>query len=465
MVSFVFYDLIFLGLFIIATVIFLSTRKHNLQRQGILYLYRTQLGVKYIDKFAKRFRKIMGPFQYVIILSGYLLMAGIIWLMVKTTYLYISTPIAQFIKAPPIAPLIPYFPTIFGLESFFPPLYFTYFLIALAIVAVFHEFAHGVYMRFYGMRIKSTGFAFLGPVLGAFVEQDEKQFVKSKKFPQLVVLAAGTFANILMTIFFGIIMIILFMNVFTPSGVIFNNYAYSVVNTSDVNVLGNSTIPGYLEVEVNGLNYFAEPNALQRSIDNNIQLAVVFESSPAFLAQLQPGSAITEIGGEKVTNREELGAILAKYEPGDNVTVKTAVLHPGRGTVAETFEEEVVLSEREGKTFLGITFIEGNGGGFIGYIQRAFTSIKDPFTLYQSSWGDFGWFVYYLLWWVVLINFFVALFNMLPLGILDGGRFFYLTIWGITRKESWGKNAYKIVTWFLIALFAIMMAKWFLGLF
>src|SRR3989338_2684361 len=110
MVGFIVYDLIFLALFTLFVIIFLYTRKHNLQRQGILYLYRTQLGVRFIDKFAKRFKNILKPLQYVILVSGYSLMVGILWLLGRTVYLYLTTPIANVIRAPPIAPLIPYFP-------------------------------------------------------------------------------------------------------------------------------------------------------------------------------------------------------------------------------------------------------------------------------------------------------------------------------------------------------------------
>ena len=59
-----------------------------------------------------------------------------------------------------------------------------------------------------------------------------------------------------------------------------------------------------------------------------------------------------------------------------------------------------------------------------------------------------------------IINLLVALFNMLPLGILDGGRFFYLTVWGITRSEKVGKKAYSLMTWILLASLALLMVRW-----
>jgi len=58
----------------------------------------------------------------------------------------------------------------------------------------------------------------------------------------------------------------------------------------------------------------------------------------------------------------------------------------------------------------------------------------------------------------------VALFNMLPLGMLDGGRFFYLAIWGITGKEKIGKAAYKGAGWLILLAFILMMVFWFFGI-
>ena len=69
----------------------------------------------------------------------------------------------------------------------------------LAIVAIIHEFAHGIFMRKYKIHIKSTGFGFfpffLPVFLAAFVEQDEKSMNKASIFQQKAVLAAGTFAK------------------------------------------------------------------------------------------------------------------------------------------------------------------------------------------------------------------------------------------------------------------------------
>ncbi|MBI2451857.1 site-2 protease family protein [Candidatus Pacearchaeota archaeon] len=461
MYGFVLYDLGFMALFILAVILFLSTRKKNLQRQGVLYLYRTKIGINFINKFSKKFEKILRPLRYVIILSGMILMVSMIWLMIKSTYLYLKFPIARVIKAPPIAPIIPYFPKIFGLESFFPPLYFTYFVIILAIVIITHEFAHGIFAKLENFKIHSTGFAFLGPILGAFVEPDEKQMAKAKKFPQMSVLAAGTFANIIMTIIFGLILLLFFSSFFVPAGVKFNSYAIAQINTSDVIVIGNSTIAPekYVEIKAYDRTFFAEKDTLKNSLENNLPNVFVYYDSPAFREQIR--GAITEIDGEKVTSMKSLSEVLQDYRPGDKVNVKTAILDPGQGTVAERKEYEVELGNNDGKAFLGVGFLPVGSNGFLGKLyDKIFAKVKNPFVHYDSNIGGFGWFIYYLLWWIVFINFAVALFNMLPLGILDGGRFFYLAIWAITGKENIGKKAFAGATWFILGLLLLMMIKW-----
>ncbi|MFH1290578.1 MAG: site-2 protease family protein [Nanoarchaeota archaeon] len=422
-------------------------------------MYKTKLGIDFIDWFAKKFEKVLKPVQYIVLLSGYSLMIAIVWLFAKSTYIYLTTSISQVIKTPPIVPLIPYFPKLFGLESLLPPLYFTYFIIALAVVAISHEFSHGIFARLYKLKIHSTGFAFLGPILGAFVEPDEKQMTKAKKLPQMVVLAAGTFANVIMTLLFFGIFALFFTAAFMPAGVKFSTYSLAELNVSELSIVGNSSIgEGLMEVTSEGETYFVNAEALQGSIEKDVPTIFAYENAPAFRAQLR--GAITEIDSVKIMSTEELSNVLGALNPGDEIKVKTALLNPGQGSVAETREYDLTLEEKDGRAVMGIMFIPSGGGGFAGYIFDVFGKIKDPFTHYESDLGNFGWFIYYLLWWIIAINFLVALFNMLPLGILDGGRFFYLTVWGLTKRESIGRKAYKIVMWFILLLLAAMMLKW-----
>ncbi len=469
--SFLIYDLVFMAIFILAVVLFLQRKRKNLKRQGWIYLYHSKRGIGFMKSFAKRYEKILRPMQYLVIACGYVLLGIMVWLLGLTLYRYITFPeIVEIIRAPPVAPLIPYFPTIFGLESFFPPLYFTYFLIALASVIIVHEGAHGIFAKLNGIRIKTTGFAFLGPILGAFVEQDEKQMVKAKKFPQMAILAAGTFANIVFAFIFGLILFLFFTISFAPAGVNFNAYPYTVIDVDSIDSINGTPIENILEVieilendgdlialGVGEEKYLAIGSALKRVAErSDIERVVVFENSPAARVELK--GPITAIEGMPTRSREELLEAIRSHSPGDEILIETK--QDGKKKVYE-----VVLDERNGNAYLGIGFDYPTGisGAYFNFIANAKNT--GPIYYEAKKMGDFAWFVYYLLWWLVLINFLVALFNMLPLGILDGGRFFYLTVWGITGSEKVGRKAFAFATWLIVLAFIMMMVAWFIALF
>ena len=113
------YDLIFLALFCIFVAVFLYTRRKNLEKQGIMYLYKTKLGMKIIDNFSKRFAKILKPAQYFIVGVGYFLMAAVLWLLVEQTYVYFKMfdAFSEVVSGPPVMLLLPYAPDTFGYGS------------------------------------------------------------------------------------------------------------------------------------------------------------------------------------------------------------------------------------------------------------------------------------------------------------------------------------------------------------
>ena len=486
MVSFFVFDMIFLVIFAVAALVFLIKNKHNVKRHGIMFLYRSRFGLKFIDKFAKTFKRILKPAQFLIIGLGYILMISVSYLLILSAWNYISSPlIAQTIRAPPIAPLIPYFPKIFGLESFFPPLFFTVFIIALAIVGISHEFSHGILARLNKIKIKKTGVILLGPfIMGAFVEPDEIQMEKASKFAQLSILAAGTFANVVMTIIFGLIIWAFFAATFSPAGVNFNTYPIAQVNESMITMIGDQPvlsledIPSILEADTSTITVgdttlhritvdpggyslrdgnfvFLSPDPvtflvpkqtlLDAAENDKISILLTFQDMPAINSGVQ--SPIVEINGESIRSRDDLGAELDKYVPNQTITVTSLDDDGNRVT------KEVTLGDREGKAFLGIAFFDTSGDGIIGWIRSIIFKIKDPLIHYEPNvYPDFTWFIYHTLWWIVFINLIVAFFNMLPVAFLDGGRFWYLTIWGLTGREKWGKWAYNFTTWTVIVI-------------
>ncbi len=461
------FDLVFMVAFALIAFLLLRRNKKNLRKQGWIFLYHSKFGLKSIDWVAKKFSRILKPLQYVVVASGYILMALMVWMLGLSVWRYVTTEIPKELQnVPPVAPLIPYFPRLFGLESLFPPLYFTYFLIALAIVAVSHEFAHGIFARLNNIRVKTTGLAFFGPFFGAFVEPDEKQMNGMKKFPQLSILAAGTFANVIMTLLFLVILALFFAVSFTPGGVIFNAYPQSVIQVDSIQGINGNLIDGldeidgllldgeFNELDIQGTTFLVPSGSLLKAKESGAEQIFVFDDAPAIRVRLD--GPILEFNGVKVLSQPALSDEISKYSPGQEIEIKTL------DETGEVNVQNIVLGDNgQGKAYLGIGFINPERKGFVGKLFGVIQEIKDPLVYYVPAWdGEFVQFIYDLLWWIIVINILVALFNMLPVSILDGGRFFYLTIWGITGKEKWGKRAYSWATWFILFLILLMVVRW-----
>ena len=468
--SFLIYDIAFLVIFLSFIAIFLYVKRKNVQRDGLLFLYRTQIGIKAIDYFSSKYKKQLKWLQYVSIVMGYVLMLLMMILFLQVVYIYVSSPeTVDQIKIPPVMPLIPYLPSIFNV-SFLPPFYFTYWIIILAIVAISHEFAHGIFARFHKLKVKSTGFGFLGPFLAAFVEPDEKKMEKKPIFQQISILSAGTFANIIIAFAFVAVFIAFFYSMFIPAGALFNTYTFSSINITQISQINGNFIvnPGMPEViknlDLNNSNNLTKIKLQNKSylIDNNFMLSTankggemifVFDDLPAINAKIS--GAIIEFNGAEIKSAEELGIELKKYKPGDSAIVKTKI---GK----EIKEYNIALaSNEEGKAYMGIGLLSSSTKGIKGKVYLIISWIRHPGTYYESRFNeDATIFFQDFLWWMILINFSVALVNMLPLGIFDGGRVFYLTILYFTKSEDKAKKAFKFMTMFLLFLVAVIMLFW-----
>jgi len=468
--NFMIFDIAFLILFVIFVSVFLYTRKKNLKREGLLYLYKTSWGMKFIDKVGTKYKKTLKFLSYVSISIGYILMACMIYLFGKIIYLYVAYPqIVRAIKVPPIMPLIPYIDKIIpGINL--PPFYFTYWIIILALIAIPHEFAHGIFMRRYGIKIKSTGFGFLPfffPVLlAAFVEQDEKSMKKTSNFKQMSVLSAGTFANLLTAIFFFIILFFFFSFAYAPSGIVFDNYAYSAVGIAGINMINNVSLTnpnyeqiceltnktGISKIKAMGEDYILTKEFLNKQ-KNVKDYILLYDDSPAINSKLE--NTIISINNVKLDSIKKLSKELQKYSPGEKVTL-------GVFDGKDVYNQNLILGSNptnKTKAWLGIGFNTNKRSGFMGKIVEAVSSFKKPHIYYKPNFGA-SEFIYNLLWWLILICISIALVNMVPVGIFDGGRFFYLTILSLTKNKKKAEKSFKYLTWFFLFLLLVLMVFW-----
>ncbi len=462
------YDLILLVTFILFVGFFLYKNKKSVKKEGLLLLYKTSWGIKLINKIGKKYKKTLRILSYVSVTIGYLLMLSVLYLIGRIVWIYVfHKEIVQAIKIPPIMPLIPYLPQMFEL-NFLPPFYFTYWIIIIAVIAITHEIAHGIFAAKNKIKIRTTGFGFfpffLPIFLAAFVEPDEKQMSKSSIFNQMTILSAGTFANFLTSIFFFVILAVFFSLAFLPAGVIYNGYAYQPVEISSITEVNgiSLTSPNYTEV----LQSINENTALQeiktkdnefvgiKAVSQDNSIAYMYYDSPAINSNLE--SIILKINGKGIKNREDFSNEFYKYSPGEKVTLTLI------GKDSEPYNRDITLGEHpqiENRPFLGIQFVKQEQSDVIGKISNSL-SFRNPNTYYEPKFDGVCIFLYHLLWWIVLISISVALINMLPVGIFDGGRFFYLTILAITKSENKAKKFFSFSTYFFLFLLLVVMGFW-----
>jgi len=488
--SFYMYDIGFLVLFTLFVVIFLYQRRKNLKKEGLMYLYRTKVGVRFIDYVGEKYKKTLSVFGFLGVVSGYILMVSMLYFLYKLVYVYIFSPdIVRMIKVPPVMPILPYFDKMFSI-SFLPPFYFTYWIVAIAVIAIFHEFSHGIIARRYGVHIKATGFGFLGPFLAAFVDPDEKQMIKKSKYQQIAILSSGTFANVILTIIFFVLLIGFFNFAYAPAGAEFNSYVTGKVNLTSIksingipvydntetgiikfleeNKINNTIILGtgnssinMIKINTANRTYYISMEVLKQQLEQNLSYALLYMNMPAINAGMK--GVIVQIDDTQVAKYADLAEVMKKYSPGDKIVIKTKL-------DGKEINYDLVLAEdpsQAGRPMIGIGFSGGSQKtGIISRIYNLINMFKEPATFYEPKFNaEFVIFIYNLIWWLALINLSVALMNMLPMGIFDGGRMFMLTIWGITGSKRAGEIAFKAVTYIILGALVVLMGGWIIAMF
>ena len=250
-----------------------------------------KFGLKFIDKFVKKFREPTILLGYIGVGAGYVGLIFISYILIKNLVDLILEPAA----VSGVSLVLPGI-NVPGLGV----LPFWYWIIAIFMIALIHEFAHGIVARAHKIEVKNTGIVLLGPIIGAFVEPNEEKLRKQGDIAQYSVLAAGSFANILLAIFAILLLNFLFMplqqTMVEPTGFTFDAY--------------------------------------------------VNEEYPFAKAGILPGTLITGIDGSQTYRFEEFSEKLFCTNPGDKVSVNTLEKNYPL-TLADS-------PDNPGKSFLGI---------------------------------------------------------------------------------------------------------------
>lgn len=312
------------------------------------------------------------------------------YFLVKGTYNLLAIPNSK----PLLAPVLP------GVKiAGLPVLPFWDWILSILFVATIHEFCHGVYARLSNTKIKSSGFAFLGPILAAFVEPDEKQIVKKTKHQQLAIFSAGPFSNIISAA------VVLIISLF-----ILNPFVSSLFSVNGVQVAG---------------------------LDKNF---------PAELSGIQVGEQILSINNIELQNINNFSSVLSDLKPGDKIKIKTNVS-----------SYEITATQRP----------ENPKSGFLGItVSPLETNVKPSVS---ERYGNFIPIVFLwlseLFFWLYAISLGVGLFNLLPLGPVDGGRMFSTGISYFVKDKKLVNKLFTFVSLFCLLLIFINLLPYIIKLF
>lgn len=204
-------------IFIILLTIFLIIKRKNLAVSGpfpFLYIlmYRTTWGLDKMTKWSEKHPKLFLNLAY---LSAFI---GIIGIFASFIFMFWQLGFIVDHQLTQGGGLVLPLKTDSGLDGAVPVFYipFLYWIIALFILAVVHEFAHGVISERFKVKVKSSGFAFMGilaPIFpAAFVEPDEKELNKKPWWQKVAVMGAGSTSNFI----FGILFFFVWIGVAGP---------------------------------------------------------------------------------------------------------------------------------------------------------------------------------------------------------------------------------------------------------
>lgn len=263
-----------------------------------------------------------------------------------------------------------------------------YFLLSVPIVLVIHEGAHGIVATLEKIKIKTGGFAVFIALFAGFVEPDEEEFVKAKKISRLRVIGAGATSNVLFS--------------FIIAGLLIFNPSFALI----------------MPDPIKGVFYNAPLG---------VPIVSVTEGSGAEKAGLQKDDIINAIDGNSVVLPQDFAKI--KLKAGD--TAMVSIIRDGK-----PMQIPVVTTPSK----------DDPQKGMLGILRAALPSYQ-PVVPYYIHWSPE---VFMFLLWLWMLSFFIGIFNMLPLPILDGGKFVHTII---EKKVS-----EKVLKGAMLSLYAVTFA-------
>ena len=280
----------------------------------------------------------------------------------------------------------------------------TYFFLSIPIVLIIHEGAHGIVATLEKIKIKTGGFAIFIALFAGFVEPDEEEFNNAKKISKLRVIGAGATSNVIFSFALGAILL--------------TNPLFAII----------------LPEPIQGFFY--------ESPDGVLVLSLI-EGAGAENAGMQPNDIITAINEINVITPLDFQKV--DLTPGETVSVTIL-----RGEQELQFPVVITPAPDDPER------------GLIGIMRDNSFAYKPVLNFIEWNNPQLSMFLL----WLWMISFFIGIINMLPLPILDGGKFIHSII---DKKISergvngvmWGIYAFTFVLFGLNIALSYMKSGWF----
>jgi len=278
-----------------------------------------------------------------------------------------------------------------------------YFLLSIPIVLVIHEGAHGIVASLEKIKIKTGGFAVFIALFAGFVEPDEEEFDKAKKISKLRVIGAGATSNVIFAFALG---------------------ALLLTNPIFALILPEPLVEWFYDAP------------------DGVLVISIIPDSGAEKAGLQSGDLITAINGVVIITPLDFQKIDLK--PGETVTVTVQ-----RNGQQLQLPVEIMPSP------------DDPNRGLVGIMRDNALSYKPVYNFIE--WDPQ---VSMFLLWLWMISFFIGIINMLPLPILDGGKFIYTIIENKASEQKingimWAIYAFTFVLFGLNIALSYVKSGWF----
>ena len=192
-----------IAIYVLATIFHLD--KRGLDVKPLYFMYRSKALNSFLDRTAQKrrvFWKVWGNIS----------LAFSIGLMIFSIYFLTNNLLRFAFPIGPVAPVYPVIPVL-TIRLFWLP----YFFLAVAVIMLTHELAHGIIARLENIPVLSTGVLAFFLFFGAFVEPDEKEFEKASVLSRLRMLAAGSSTNLIMAL---LVFLLITVGFAQPAGVL-----------------------------------------------------------------------------------------------------------------------------------------------------------------------------------------------------------------------------------------------------